>query len=82
MLSITEMRDKSKEAGHLTEVEKMLDRGYFDHGETSIFGTGATQKKDSTLSNADRQSMLETLRGIPLKEFLASSGSEGHGTGR
>ncbi len=77
MLSITEMRDKTKEAGHLEEVEKMLDRGYYDHDEMSILGTGIEQREPSKLSNTDRAAIIETLRKVPLKEFLAKSGTTG-----
>jgi len=76
-MNLQEMRDKTKEAGHLDEVEKMLDRGYYDHDEYNMLGTGIEQRGESKLSNADREALLEMYRKVPLKEFLAKSGTTG-----
>lgn len=67
MLSIKEMVNKTTE--QRKQVENVLDRGHFDFNEASIL-RGHEHKED-------KLQILETLRTVPLKEFLAKSGSTG-----
>ena len=77
MLNITEMRDLIKETGK--DVQRNLDatKGHFDYLEANIFGTGTLQDDKNILTPAKCNNIIETLRAVPLREFLAKSGTTG-----
>lgn len=66
MLSIQEMVDKTED--QRKTIEDVMDSGHFDYTEASIL---KEQGKE------DRSQLLETLRGVPLREFLAKSSTTG-----
>jgi hypothetical protein len=75
MLSITEMRDKTEKQAK--QIREQLDRGYFDYNEINLYGTGYGQDSDDRLKQADVSAVYETIKTVPLREFLARSGTTG-----
>lgn len=76
MLSITEMRDIIKETGKDVQANLDATKGHFDYLEANVFGTGTLQEA-GPLSRADCKAIIETMRNVPLREFLAKSGTTG-----
>jgi len=68
MLGIQEMVQKSED--QLKDVKHLLNAGYFHPAEASILGTLEHPQKLSV-----RLELEESLRNIPLREFLAKSAS-------
>jgi len=66
-------KPENKEAAE--QVEQMLDRGYFDYDETNLYGTGSSNQ--TAIKQADFAAIKESVRDIPLREFLARSGTAG-----
>jgi len=67
----------NKEAAQ--RVKEMLDNGYFDYDEVNLWGRGSIQRKEGSkpISAADAKEIRESIAKIPLREFLASSGTTG-----
>lgn len=57
------------------QVKEMLDHGYYDHEEVNIFGKGIYQREQrvTPLKAEDAKEVMDSVRGLPLREFLASS---------
>jgi hypothetical protein len=72
MLGIQEMKSKTETTRK--DVKAMLDRGYYDYTEANLYGSGVNQEglKPSVVN-----SIVESVRNIPLREFLAKSGTTG-----
>jgi len=79
VLGLQEITKRTSELESAKQVKKMLDAGYFDYDEFNIFGTSATQKEQriTEMKQADRTAILESIRKIPLREFIARSGTTG-----
>jgi len=82
MIGLQEMarlgdKEENKELGK--SIMEMLDRGYFDNDEVNLWGTGLLQKEQriAPMKPADREALFESVRNIPLREFLARSGTTG-----
>ena len=82
MIGIQEMtriggKEENKELGK--GINEMLEGGYFDNDEVNLWGTGSLQKEQrvAPMKTADRDSLFESVRHVPLREFLARSGTTG-----
>ena len=78
MIGLQEMarrleKPENKEAAE--QVKQMLDNGYYDYDETNIYGTG--MENQTQIKTADFQAIKESVKDIPLREFLARSGTTG-----
>ncbi len=65
------------------QVMEMLDHGYYDYDEVNIFGTGMgfggtrNSTRQTPIKQADYAELKESIKNIPLREFLARSGTTG-----
>ena len=82
MIGLQEMtrlaeKEDNKDLGK--SVTEMLHRGYFDYDEANLWGTGYIQREQriNPMKTADRQAIFESVKNIPLREFLARSGTAG-----
>lgn len=79
VLGLQEITKRTAELEAAKQVNDMLKSGYFDYDEFNIFGTGAIQKEQriEEMKQDDREAIMESVRKIPLREFLAKSGTTG-----
>lgn len=79
VLGLQEITSKTVETESFKQVKNMLDAGYFDYNEYNIFGTGNIQREQriEEMKQADRKAIMESVRKIPLSEFIARSGTTG-----
>lgn len=82
MIGLQEMQRRMDKPDHKAagkQVVEMLNRGYYDHDEVNMFGKGWLQREQRTtpVARDDATAIMESVRGMPLKEFLASSGTAG-----
>jgi HK97 family phage major capsid protein len=79
MIGLQEMTDKTKERESFKQMKERLETGVFDYEEFNIFGTGSIQREQriEEMKNAEKNEIWESLRKIPLKEFIARSGTDG-----
>lgn len=82
MIGLQEMqarmeKPENKEAAK--RVKEMLENGYFDYDEVNLWGKGYIQQREGRkpIKAADAKAIRESLAKIPLREFLASSGTTG-----
>jgi len=76
MKSIVEKEDNKVLGKTILE---QLEHGYFDNDEANLWGAGWLQKEQrvTPMKQADREKIFESVRKIPLREFLARSGTTG-----
>ena len=86
MIGLQEMKrrlEKPDNEQAAKQVMEMLDHGYFDYDEVNIFGTGMGlggtrhSEKQDQIKSEDFAEIKESIKNIPLREFLASSGTTG-----
>ena len=86
MIGLQEMKrrlEKPDNTEPAKQVLEMLDKGIFDYDEVNIFGTGIGaggsrhSEKQKAIKPADYAELKESIKNIPLREFLASSGTTG-----
>lgn len=83
MIGLQEMNRRMEKEGNkhaAQQVKEMLDNGYYDHDEFNLFGKGYIAPKtdgQKPIGAADAKEIMESVRAIPLREFLASSGTTG-----
>ena len=86
MIGLQEMKRRLEKPDNVhagKQVLEMLDHGYFDYDEINIFGTGMGiggtrhSEKQTPIKPADFAELKESIKNIPLREFLASSGTTG-----
>jgi hypothetical protein len=77
MVRRIEKPDVDKEIGR--NIKEMLDHKYFDYNEANIYGTGFVQKEEGVkpLDPADAALIASSVKNVPLREFLARSGTTG-----
>lgn len=83
MIGLQEMakiveKEQYKDLGNSIK-EMMEGRGYFDYDEANLWGAGSWQREQriTPMSSADTKAIFESVKGIPLREFLARSGTTG-----
>lgn len=82
MIGLQEMqrRVEKPDNKHLIECAKQIrDQGYYDYDERNIYGTGYNQRLEgvNSIKEADFKDIRESVAKIPLREFLARSGTTG-----
>jgi len=79
VLGLQEITKRTAELESAKQVKNMLSAGYFDFEEFNVFGTGATQREQriTEMKQEDRKQIMESIRKIPLREFIARSGAAG-----
>ena len=82
MIGIQEMKSIVEKEDNKTlgkTILEQLEHGYFDNDEANLWGAGWLQKEQrvTPMKQADREKIFESVRNIPLREFLARSGTTG-----
>jgi hypothetical protein len=81
MLSLQEIFSKDLVKETIVDVKRAMDsstdHGYFDHYEQNLYGTGINQDPKKALNESKAAQLRETLSTVPLREFIASSGTTG-----
>jgi hypothetical protein len=63
----------------MLSIKEMLDSNYFDYEQANIYGTGELQREQRIprIANEDAVVLANSIRNVPLREFLAKSGTTG-----
>lgn len=79
VIGLQEMAKRTENIEACKQVLNMLNSGYYDHDEFNIFGKGSIQKEQRVepLGKEDAHQIMESVKQIPLREFLAKSGTAG-----
>lgn len=82
MIGLQEMKARMEKDEHkdaAKSVMEMLDHGYYDHDEFNLFGKGYLQSEYGIkpVAKDDAHEIQESLKHIPLREFLAKSSTTG-----
>ena len=83
MIGIQEMNSRLEKQEAFKDLQntlkEMQNHAYFDYEEANIFGTGRIQREEgiSPMAADDAKAISESIRTIPMREFLAKSGTTG-----